>query len=83
MSVEVWSARDHFVSLAMGVVESSSLLLKISILPGSGNPLREKDLEGISTLKERSTVLSETFLFRNFPTFLVFSSLACLIIGYL
>jgi len=53
MSVEVRSAHDHFVPLTMRVIESSSLLPKNSFSPGSGNPLRKEDREGISTLEEK------------------------------
>jgi len=59
--VEVWSARDHFVSLMTRVVKSSSFLLRdFSFSLGSRNSLREKDRESFSTLKERSKVLSKS-----------------------
>jgi len=39
--------------------------LRISFFPSSKNPLREEDREGISTLKERSKVLSKSSEARN------------------
>ena len=38
--MEVWSARDRFVPLAMRVVESSSLLLKDFLLAWFGRPFQ-------------------------------------------
>ena len=63
--MEDWSACDHFVQLMMQVIESSSLLLKDSFSPGSGNSLRKEDREGISTLEEKQVSLKELGSLKN------------------
>ena len=44
VSVEVWSARDHFVPLTMRAIDLWMVLLRNSFSPDSGDSLREKDL---------------------------------------
>jgi len=44
VSVEVWSARDHFVPLMMRAIDLQMLLLENSFSADYGDSLRKKNL---------------------------------------